>query len=143
MKRLVVCSDCGQAASLVTGAAIYPHRRDLWIKNFWRCECGAYVGCHLFTDKPLGSPAGKETRDARMLAHAEFDAIWKADIAQGREKGKARSSAYRWLSEQLGTPPEDTHIGMFDRSMAQRVVEVCRARPLPSRPFPESRKTAL
>lgn len=137
MKCLVVCADCGQAAKLVNGAAIYPHRRDLWIKNFWRCECGAYVGCHMLTDKPLGSPAGKETRDARMLAHAEFDAIWKAHVAQGREKGKARSSAYRWLSEQLGTAPEDTHIGMFDAATARRVVEVCR-----SRPFPENRRPA-
>ena len=35
------CIECGKAeCSLVGGNAIYPHRRDLYEKNFWLCTCG-------------------------------------------------------------------------------------------------------
>ena len=34
--------------------------------------------------------------------------------------------AYKWLSEQLGMPRKDTHIGMFDVDQCKRVVEICK-----------------
>lgn len=123
----VDCGECGKPAGLVTGALIYPHRPDLHAKPFWRCcACGAYVGCHDGTNRAKGSPCGPETRAARVAAHAAFDPLWRRKMAkEGVPQGRARSSAYKWLSEQLGTEPEKTHIGMFDAAMARRVVEVC------------------
>jgi hypothetical protein len=98
---------------LVGGAAIYPHRRDLYGKRFYRCSCGAFVGCHPGTDKALGSCAGPETRKARSAAHAAFDPIWKS----GKMK---RSDAYRALAGRMGIAPERCHISWMGRSEALR-----------------------
>lgn len=69
---MVACDYCGDAAKLVTGKAIYPHRPDLFRLHFWQCEpCGAYVGCHKKEGgngdgtKPLGRIANAELRAAK------------------------------------------------------------------------------
>lgn len=125
--RLVVCQECSQAASLVGGDKIYPHRRDLYGKRFWRCECGAYVGCHPGTEVALGTPCGPLTKAARIDAHAALDPLWRRKMARdGVPKHEARGAAYLWLAEQLGIAPEECHVGMMDADMARRVVEVCR-----------------
>lgn len=80
--------------------------------------CGAYVGCHPRSTRPLGTPADKATRTARRMAHEVFDAIWKS----GRTR---RSSAYAWLSQQMGLPPEKTHIGMFTKEQCTEVIRIC------------------
>lgn len=123
----VDCGECGKPAGLVTGEVIYPHREDLRELPFWRCcACLAYTGCHQGTFRPKGTPCGSETRRARIEAHAAFDTLWRRKMARdGVSQGEARAKAYKWLSEQLGTPGPDTHIGMFDAAMAHRVVEVC------------------
>lgn len=96
--REVICNYCKKSAELVTGADIYPHRRDLTHRKLWQCKpCDAYVGCHEGTEKPYGSLANKETREARMLAHSEFDKLWL--LSPNRHK--ARSAAYAWLSDQM------------------------------------------
>ena len=126
MKRdLTVCMECGAKASLVSGKEVYPHRPDLYSKKFWRCGCGAYVGCHGGGTQPLGYPAGPATRKARLAAHAAFDPLWK----RGQMK---RGQAYRWLGEQLGQRPGETHISWMDAATATRVVEVCKAYRAPS-----------
>lgn len=53
-----------------------------------------------------------------MAAHDAFDPLWR----DGRGN---RSSRYRWLAAQLGIPPQECHIGMFDEQMCARVVDVC------------------
>jgi hypothetical protein len=122
----VDCGECGKPAGLVDGRTIYPHRPDLHAKAFWKCVCGAYVGCHDGTFNPKGSPSGHETRQARIAAHAAFDPLWRRKAEQaGIAKGHARAKAYRWLSERLGIDAKETHIGMFDAATARRVVEVC------------------
>lgn len=118
---LTICMECGDKAIMVGGKAIYPHRPDLYGKTFWRCQCGAYVGCHPGTTNPLGYPAGATTRRARSEAHAAFDPLWK-----GR-KG-ARGDAYAWLSEAMGLPRGETHISWMNAAQARRVVAVCKAR---------------
>jgi hypothetical protein len=35
-----------------------------------------------------------------------------------------QKKAYRWLSEQLDTPLEYTHIGMFETDMCEKVIEL-------------------
>jgi hypothetical protein len=123
----VICSDCGKPASLTTGAEIYPTRPQLHHKMIWVCVCGARVGCHDGTEQPLGSPAGQETRAARMSAHAAFDPMWKAKMRRdGCSKKEARRMAYNWLARQMDIAGKDCHIGMMDADGARLVVEICR-----------------
>ena len=120
------CPYCGYKAKLVTGADVYPSRRDLRAKKLWRCApCQAWVGCHPGTTTPLGRLANAELRQAKMRAHAAFDPVWKAKIAEGLSKHHARGSAYKWLAEQIGVEREDCHIGMFDVALCDAVVRAC------------------
>lgn len=113
-----VCAECGKLAVLVSGAKIYPHRADLSTKSFWLCECGAYCGCHLDTQTPLGTPAGRELRIARMAVHAKMDPLWKnAD----RPK-RARSELYARLAQSLAITPDECHTGMMNMEMCARAL---------------------
>lgn len=114
------CVECGKVASLTDGQSIYPHRPDLYEKRFYLCGCGAYVGCHPGTEKPLGYPCGATTRRWRSEAHAAFDPIW-------RGKHMNRAKAYAWLADQLGMAGADCHIGMMNEQQARQVVIVARA----------------
>ena len=38
---------------------------------------------------------------------------------------EARTLGYRWLSGQMGTPIELTHIGMFDEKQCKKVIQIC------------------
>lgn len=119
---VVECDYCGNASELITGEQLYPHRRDLFTKVFWRCDdCDAHVGCHPETVKPLGRLANEQLRKLKMQAHAKFDPLWRS--------GKwTRKGAYGWLSDQLEIPRRLTHIGMFDEEMCERVIEACNDR---------------
>ena len=121
----VICDYCKLPAELVAGSEVYPHRPELADHQIWRCKpCGAWVGCHFGTNKPLGRLANAELRKAKMAAHAEFDPLWQR--SSPKQKFARRGEAYHWLSRQLGKPFAQTHIGMFDVSECQRVVEVCK-----------------
>jgi len=114
----VRCSECNRRdAVLVTGVDIYPHRSDLLGKSFYRCECGAYVGCHPGTTSPLGSCAGANTRSARSRAHAALDPLWKS--------GKmTRRQAYAALAAGLGIHPKRCHISWMGTDEADRAASV-------------------
>jgi hypothetical protein len=115
----LLCPYCSQPAQLVTGAVIYPHRPDLYHKQFWHCaKDDAYVGCHGSTSNPLGRLANAELRSAKKMAHAAFDPLW-------REGHMTRSEAYAWLARELGISLEECHIGMFDVETCQRVIAAC------------------
>ena len=117
-----ICPYCGFSALLITGAELYPHRSDLRDKRFWHCgQDGAWVGCHPGTTKPLGRLANAELRQAKQLAHAEFDPLWKTGQM-------SRAEAYHWLCGALGIPREETHIGMFDVQQCMATVYACRDR---------------
>lgn len=123
----VQCPYCGQPAPMVKGNVIYPHRRDLYPKNFWQCKpCDAYVGCHDANPKygndgtrPLGRMANPALRQAKKDAHNAFDPLWK----DGHHP--SRKAAYGWLAKQLGIPVEACHIGEFDVVTCLRVVTIC------------------
>jgi hypothetical protein len=114
------CMECGKVARLVKGDAIYPHRADLFARNFWLCECGAYCGCHGVTTRPLGFPCGAETRHARKNAHEVFDPIWRSGMMR-------RAAAYAWLAGQLGITREECHIGMMTAHQARQTMLVARS----------------
>lgn len=115
----IICNYCQQPAQLVGGDVVYPHRRDLYGLRFYYCNpCGAWVGCHPGTTRPLGRLANAELRQAKVEAHAAFDPLWRS----GRKK---RKEAYAWLAQQIGV--ERIHIGECDVETCRRVVEICRA----------------
>lgn len=114
---MVHCDYCHEQSELVYGNSVYPNRRDLHKKRFYLCRpCRAWVGCHPNTLKPLGRLADKELRMMKMRAHESFDKLWK-------EGYMSRKDAYKWLSEEMGLPAEQTHIGMFDIQKC-RIVEM-------------------
>jgi hypothetical protein len=130
------CPYCTKPATLTTGAAIYPHRPDLSEKKFWRCvACRAYVGCHRHNARvfvggtyaisdgtlPLGRLANAELRKTKQAAHAAFDPLW-------RSGDMSRAMAYGWLSDKLGIPYEQCHIGMFDIDQCKAVIAAVKER---------------
>jgi len=122
------CPYCGERSALVGGDAIYPHRPDLYAKQFYSCEpCGAFVGCHPGTITPLGRLADASLRKAKSAAHRAFDPLW-------REEGMSRKHAYQWLARKLGIDSEDCHIGMFDTDTCNRVIAACLDRLLKETP---------
>lgn len=103
---------------------IYPYRPDLHAKWFWRCACGAYVGCHRDTQEPLGTPVGPAARKARGETDAAIDALWKRKAARdGVSVKEACEAGYTWLAQQMGLDVKDTHIARFTVYQCGQVVE--------------------
>lgn len=117
-----VCPYCGGAPEKVDSSEIYGKSYG----PIMLCRpCRAWVGFHK-DGRVLGRLANAELREAKKAAHASFDELWRRKIAKGFTKPIARALAYKWLSESMGTPPEHTHIGMFDAEQCGRVVELCK-----------------
>lgn len=100
---IIYCTGCEEDvdARLTNGKERYPHRPDLFIIPFWKCDsCGNYVGCHYKTanpTKPLGYIAKPEILEARKKIHAILDPLWKS--------GKInRGKAYAYVSSKIGKP---------------------------------------
>lgn len=115
----IYCDYCGHRAELVDDAVIYG--RSYGHTAYLCRNCGAYVGCHGRSDKPLGRLANAQLRRWKMAAHAAFDPLWKRGPFRGR-----RRAAYAWLAEKMALPVEKTHIGMFDERQCQQVIEIIR-----------------
>lgn len=105
------CPDCG--AKLVLKNSKYG--------KFYGCErwgktgCSGAIGCHPGTDKPLGIPADKETRELRISTHKLFDQLW--------ESGKmSRRESYNWMAEQMGMMRIDAHIGRFSAEQCRQLI---------------------
>lgn len=112
----VICDYCGTAAEFVDSSVVYGRSYGM----IYLCpKCGAYVGVHKGTDKPLGRLADEDLRRWKKSAHAAFDPLWQFGEFRGR-----RNAAYRWLSEQMGLPVEQTHIGMFDIEQCKQVIQI-------------------
>lgn len=116
--KAIDCAICGGVASAVlsSAAALYPKRPDLHHLKCYICPCGASVGCHKDTDRPLGNTADAATKRARNRAHAAFDPIW-------RNGWKKRSQAYAWLAKLLEIPKAQCHIGLFNVEQCDQVVQ--------------------
>lgn len=125
------CEECGSTARIAGARRVYPFHRELWHLTIWLCDCGAYVGCHPNSRRPLGTCAGKELRRARRMLHEErVDPIWKNAIllypgdkdakAQAIIRSTARRRTYDFLAEKLGITREECHIAMFDIEQCRR-----------------------
>lgn len=116
------CCGCNSEtlAVLITGADVYPHRRDLSDVPFWRCPtCRNFVGCHHKTaerTKPLGFIATPELKAARQKIHAALDPIWQA-------KKKPRREIYRIIADKIGVDEYHT-AQIISLDMADRVLAV-------------------
>lgn len=104
------CPECGAQMVL----------RDSRYGRFYGCleypNCKATHGAHA-DGRPLGIPADKPTKRARMRAHDAFDSLWKGT-------GLRRQEAYRWLRGALNLSAEECHIGRFDIETCDRVVRL-------------------
>ena len=65
------------------------------------------------------TPADYETRQARYLAHFVFDSLWQSGMVP-------KSRLYKRLSEYMGLPQREAHIGMFNRDQCQKVMALCK-----------------
>lgn len=122
------CRYCSNPAVLVQfGDGGYPYSQDFG--PMWTCgPCKAWCGCHPGTENALGGLANAELRRAKQAAHAAFDPLWQRKVTRDQcTKSKARKAGYRWLSEQMGIPYKQTHIGFFNLDECRRVVEICNA----------------
>lgn len=117
------CPYCGGKPEYKDSGCVYKKSYGM----IYICQpCQAWVGVHKGTDRPLGRLADKELRDAKILAHFYFDALWKHGVSNGRKKGEVRKAAYKWLSNELGIIPIHTHIGMFDLETCKKASELCK-----------------
>lgn len=117
-----ICDYCDRPAELASGAEVYPHRKELRSRQFWRCtNCDAWVGCHLPAAAggvgdgtvPLGNLANAELRQWRTTVKTFLDAMWKS-------KAMSRTEAYAWLAAKLAIPAHDCQV-------ARMPLEQCRA----------------
>lgn len=104
--------------------------RDSRRGPFYGCSrhpwCDATHGAHP-NGAPLGTPANRETRDARVAAHAVFDQLWQAPSAPFRtdsrghliSRSKARRRAYAAVARELGL--KVLHIGDADVALCKRL----------------------
>lgn len=116
-----ICPYCKQKPILVDSTVIYGPDTNFGL--FVYCNnCQAWTGTHKKDKKPLGRLANKELRALKKEAHMYFDLIWQQLVSASVKKNDARNWAYKWLSEKMGTPPEETHIGMFDEEQCRHVI---------------------
>jgi len=111
------CGECGSPMQLVESGKFAPKRSATGI--FYGCsrfpECKGCHGAHP-DGSPKGTPANKETRVARIRAHAVFDQIWKKHLV------KHRGAAYNWMRQVMKLSKNDAHIGMFTRDQCERLI---------------------
>ena len=123
MKIPEICKYCGSVIRLVPAGTIYgeaTERLGMEHEYIYQCQnCNARVGCHKGTARPLGDVANEVLRLKRMETHKVFDAFWKS-------QHMTRSRAYKWLSEQMGIPKEEAHIGGFEMDACEHLIRLCR-----------------
>jgi hypothetical protein len=118
-----ICPYCNQDSVFVDSKEVYPRSYGM----IYLCRtCKAWVGVHKGTSNALGRLANVELREAKKEAHLYFDKLWSAKIDQGHKKSFARNKAYEWLSQQMDTLIDETHIGWFDVDKCKKVVEICK-----------------
>ena len=124
MRKPEICRYCGGVIRLVPAKQVLgaPAKRlGLEGESLYQCQnCNARVGCHKGTDQPLGNVANETLRLKRMESHKVFDAFWKA-------RHMTRHNAYKWLSQQMRLPMNETHIAGFEMDQCQAVIELCGA----------------
>jgi len=109
------CPECG--APMI--------RRSSHYGMFYGCSnypaCKATHGAHP-DGKPLGRPADKATRLARIRAHRAFDSLWIPRHIMTRDQ------AYDWLKEVMSVVEPEAHIGSFCKEQCDMLIDLARAK---------------
>ena len=113
--EITKCRYCGGIVYLKTSQEFYGEDYGTSLYVCENNDCGAYVGTHAGTSKPLGTLARKDLRNMRRSCHRMFDPLWKTGIM-------TRDEAYVLLQERMGMSPEEAHIGMFDEKDCRRML---------------------
>lgn len=117
-RRDLVCPECGAAMVIRTSTK--------YNRPFYGCErfpdCYETHGAHR-DGRPLGIPANKVTKAARVRAHRIFDQLWKSKAEAGRGL-MTRPQAYAWLKRKLKLPDEDGHIGRLNMEQCDLLIKL-------------------
>lgn len=118
-----ICRYCGGTIRLVSAESIYgssAKRLELQDEKIYQCQnCGARVGCHKGTTRPLGKVANEVLRLKRIETHRVFDQFWHS-------QGMSRTQADKWLAKEFSLPENRAHIGGFEMEQCQKVIDLCR-----------------
>lgn len=121
-KKQLLCPYCGAQAILRDGSFLFD---DAYVKHLYVCvrypDCDSYVAAHDSTKKPMGSLANSTLRMKRILAHQEFDRLWK-----GKTSVFTRKQAYNWLGDTLGGNVRQMHIGGIGEGLCDLVIKASR-----------------
>jgi ssDNA-binding Zn-finger/Zn-ribbon topoisomerase 1 len=86
--------------------------------KFYGCSrfpaCRAAHGAHP-DGRSLGIPADRETKRARVKAHAAFDAHWQSLGLSCRQR-------YALLAGLMDLPPPEAHIGRFTQEQCEELL---------------------
>jgi len=112
-RKDLVCPDC---------TAVMRLRRSRF-GPFYGCsrwpDCEGTHGAH-DDGSPKGVPGDAATRQARIRAHDAFDQLWKP-----RGRGPmSRGAAYRWMRRAMGLSAAKAHIGNFNTTQCERLVQL-------------------
>ncbi len=108
-ERNVVCPDCTVRMRLRGKSRL----------KYVCLQCRASLIANKY-GQPLGSPTTKDVRRLRMRAHIAFDQLWKSgDVT--------RSSAQRWIANELGIPFRRCHFGYMNRQQLEVVIDLSNA----------------
>lgn len=111
-----VCRYCGGPVVFTDSSILYGGRS---YGSIYLClNCNASVGVHRGTNEPLGTLANSILRRKRAQAHTAFDTWWKS-------RHISRDAAYRWLARQMGIPPKQAHIALFEAEQCEQVAALC------------------
>ncbi len=120
-KSRIICPYCGAKATLHPSKYVYGKdtKTDglLYVCDKYP-ECDSYVGAHLKTKLPMGTLANGDLRNKRIKAHRTFDTIWQSGVM-------TKEYAYKWMEIKLGLSSNQAHIGMFNESMCDKLIEAC------------------
>lgn len=86
---------------------------------FWGCsnypKCTYHIGAHP-SGKVIGTPADKDTAQARIEAYHAFEGF--------RNKWKyTKGEAYSFLQNLLTISAEDAHIAKFDKAQCEKLIK--------------------
>ena len=112
-----MCPYCNKKCILVDSKLVYGKSYGL----IYYCGCGAFVGVHKGTYKPLGTPANSKLRQLRSKCHSMFDPLWK-------DGEMTRRDAYNWLKVKMGMNSYECHIGKFDEEQCNQLIDIMRER---------------
>ena len=112
------CPYCGSRTEFRSADGIY--RDNSRGEMLYVCKrypaCDSYVRVYPGTMEPMGTIANKQLRRMRKEAHHYFDQLYTRNFMSRRE-------AYLWLSEMLGLPVDQTHIGLMGEYNCQCVID--------------------